>query len=130
MNGLTRTGASGVGTLSDLNWQIAAVNDLNADGTHDLVWQHETSGYLAAWHLNGGALLASVSLTPYQEYVLAWKIRGAADYNGDGKPDLLWHHQTSHWIYVWYMNGVVMTDAVTPTPYYLDATAWRLAGPR
>ena len=35
-----------------------------------------------------------------------WKIVGTADFNSDGKPDILWRH-TSGDNYVWYMNGAI-----------------------
>ena len=35
-----------------------------------------------------------------------WKIRGVVDLDGNGNPDILWHHQETGDIYVWYMEGL------------------------
>jgi hypothetical protein len=37
---------------------------------------------------------------------LNWKIVGTGDFNGDGKPDILWRNTSTGQNYVWYMRGV------------------------
>lgn len=34
-----------------------------------------------------------------------WRIAGAADFDKDGHPDILWHNGTTGEIQYWYMNG-------------------------
>lgn len=50
----------------------------------------------------------------------------ASDFNGDGKPDLLWQHQTDGAVVYWTMDGVRQTGA----GFLLDAsdTAWKIVG--
>ena len=38
-----------------------------------------------------------------------WQVVGVADFNGDGKPDLLWQHRTAGALAVWYLDGVRRT---------------------
>ena len=41
-----------------------------------------------------------------------WQIMGTGDFNGDGKPDILWRHTTGDGaIGVWYMNGATPTGS-------------------
>ena len=45
-------------------------------------------------------------LTPRSFSDTLWQIRGVADLNKDGQPDLLWHHQGTGDLYVWFLNGL------------------------
>ncbi len=36
---------------------------------------------------------------------LDFRIVDKADFNGDGKEDILWRHNTSGMVYIWIMNG-------------------------
>jgi len=50
---------------------------------------------------------------------------GAADFNADGKPDIVWRHTTTGANAVWYMNGVsyVSYGALPP----VTDTKWIIA---
>ena len=51
---------------------------------------------------------------------------GTADFNGDGKPDILWRNATRGENYVWFMDGVTRTGGA-----YLDTVAdlnWKFVG--
>jgi YD repeat-containing protein len=39
-----------------------------------------------------------------------------SDFNGDGKPDFLWRHDTTGALAVWLMDGPTMTTVAAPTP--------------
>jgi hypothetical protein len=39
-----------------LEWQIAKVGDVNADGKADIIWRNRNSGLVAVWHMNGLAI--------------------------------------------------------------------------
>ena len=43
---------------------------------------------------------------------LEWRIVGTADFNGDGKPDILWRHSATGAVRIWYMDGLLRTGAV------------------
>ncbi len=54
----------------------------------------------------------------------AWTIIGSGDFNGDGKPDILWEHTGgSH--AVWLMNG---TNVMRKQGLPFVATTWKAAG--
>ena len=59
---------------------------------------------------------------------LGWHVAAVADYNGDGKADLMWQNSTTRQGYLWYLNGLAATDGgyVTPTP---DVN-WVIVGPK
>jgi hypothetical protein len=62
--------------VSDTNWKIAAAGDFNGDGKADLIWQHQLSGMLAAWLMNGYHAMDSVLLIPDTVADTGWKIVG------------------------------------------------------
>ena len=56
-----------------------------------------------------------------------WKIVGIADFNGDGKKDLLWQNNMTGDVTVWYMNGPLYTGKWD----YLGKaipTQWKIVG--
>ena len=46
----------------------------------------------------------------------AWVPMAAGDFNGDGKPDLVWRNSTSGRVIVWYMNGATLTGTAVLWP--------------
>ena len=114
---------------ADPNWKIVGVGDFNADGKPDLVWQHQSSGSIGVWFMNGVARLSYTTFTPAWAADPNWKIVGAGDFNADGKPDLVWQHQSSGSIGVWFMNGVARLSYTTFTPAWAADPNWKIVGP-
>ena len=55
-----------------------------------------------------------------------WTIRTTADFNHDGKPDIVWQ-RTNGSLLIWFMDGLVKTGEQTLSPTSVSA-AWTLAG--
>jgi hypothetical protein len=106
----------------------ALKNDFNGDGNEDVLWRNVATGEDYAWYMGfsgpgltrvGGANILTVTDA-------AWQIVGTGDFNGDGKPDILWRNAATGENLVWYMNGVTRTASA-----YLLAVAdraWRIVG--
>ena len=90
--------------------------DINRDGHNDIVWQHPQSGELYVWSMNGTTPTTGAPLNPGRVSDINWQLRGLADFNGDGHVDLLWHHQTTGDVSVWYMNGTTATSTAHGNP--------------
>jgi hypothetical protein len=77
MNGTTMVGGGAftVSGPSDLAWQARGLVDLDGDGRVDLIWQHVTGGYLAAWMLDGQNFRSAELLNPAQVN-LGWRLGG------------------------------------------------------
>lgn len=97
-------------------WQLVATGDLDQDTHTDLVWQHDPTGDLAWWRLDGAVQLSGAALSPGAVSDTAWKMRGSADLDGDGQTDLLWQHTTTGDLTAWLMNGTTLRsgDALSP----------------
>ncbi len=110
-------------------WKLSAVGDFNANGQTDFVWHSPLEGWLSAWLMTGTTRVSDVSLTPNQVVDVAWVIQASADYNLDGKPDLLWHHLVGGYPYAWLMNGTTQASGAW-VGWAVDPTVWRMVGPR
>jgi hypothetical protein len=97
-----------------LVWQIAAVGDLDGDGSADLVWRHSQTGDVAAWLLNGGSVKFATVVLPAVSRV--WQIAGIGDLDRDGKADLIWRHQETGGVAAWLMNGTVLKRSAISMP--------------
>jgi uncharacterized delta-60 repeat protein len=127
LNGTALTGSATLPTLP-AGWQLSAVADLNADGKPDLVLSNPASRSLAVWYLNGPALASSAHITQAgaaKTLPAGWEIAGAADFNQDGKRDLVLYNPSTLATTVWYLNGTAITSQMAgPT----IAAGWTLTG--
>ena len=102
-------------------WHVADVGDFNGDGKDDILWRH-SSGEIGEWLgqasgsflNNGGAAANAVDNS--------WSIVGVADFNGDGRDDILWRHssgEVGQWLGRpsggFMNNGDAAANAVDPS---------------
>ncbi|MEA2570702.1 MAG: hypothetical protein QOI24_2703, partial [Acidobacteriota bacterium] len=86
---------------------VVAAGDFDGDGNSDIALQQTSTRTVSVWLIgaNGTTITQSaVVATP----VFDWKVVGAADYNGNGKGDLLLYNPATNGIAQWQMNGVVI----------------------
>jgi hypothetical protein len=107
----------------DPAWRVAAVADMNGDSKADLIWQ-DSNGLLVVWYMRGVEMTSSAYLTPNSAGDRSWKIVGAGDLNGDGKPDLVWQHDVSGELVAWFMSGISMTTWRSLSPRTAYGTGW------
>lgn len=118
----------GPGSVADTNWKIVGTWNPDGDGSTDILWRHQTQGWLSNWRMDGQQLVAGDYLTPSQVPDTNWTIVGTGDFNRDGRPDILWQHATEGWISVWLMNGTTLLDGRLLTPSRVADTNWKIAG--
>jgi hypothetical protein len=101
------------------------VNDFDGDGEPDLLWRHYGSGLISVWYMDGTTRSGS-GLLDSTETEAAWRVAGTGDFNGDGRPDILWRHAVTGANRIWYVDGLTRTGVG-----WLDAEtdlSWRIAG--
>lgn len=111
---------------TDPNWKIVGTGDLNGDGYPDIVWRHQTQGWLAYWTLVNNSVTGTGLLSIPKNADLNWTIKGVGDVNGDGYADLIWQH-TDGSIAVWTMRGATV---LTTTLFSISGTGdpnWKIA---
>jgi len=95
-------------------WKVEGVADLNADGQPDLLFRNMSSGLAFAW--NTGFSAGTLSLTTSTAPIFGidptiWEIVQVADWNADGKPDLVFRNKNTGLVFVWYMDGTTLTTS-------------------
>jgi hypothetical protein len=127
MNGVDLVSGTFTTPLPDTRWQIGGTGDFNRDGRPDILWRHAASGENVVWYMNGTALASGTFLTPSALPDTGWRIAGVADFDRDGKVDVLWHHQVSGQVVVWYMNGATLSSGTFTSPPALSDVRWQIA---
>ena len=107
-------------------WSLVGVADINGDGYADLLFQHQATGNLYYWLMNGTTMTGGGFLNPANPGT-GWKVVAFADFNRDGKPDVLFQHMTSGDLYVWLMNGANLTTGRYLSPSN-PGPGWKVVG--
>ncbi len=73
------------------DWQVVGTGDYNGDGRDDVLWRNET-GALTQWlgQANGG--FVDNHANAGNQVPTDWHVVGTADFNGDGRDDILWRN--------------------------------------
>lgn len=97
------TGAQPSGTL------VKAAADFNADGVDDLLLHNASSGefYIALMPSTISSGTSSIALSYSLVNTLSsnFVFKGVADFNADGKQDIVWFDPTTETVQISYMNG-------------------------
>jgi hypothetical protein len=90
------------------------IGDFNGDRTVDMIWRNKSTGFNVIWLCDqtpgdGSFVQSSASLTTVAGS--QWTIVGRADFNNDGKTDILWRNTTTGDNTVWFMDGTSFVSA-------------------
>jgi subtilisin family serine protease len=129
MNGTSIAGTGIFNTVNLPEWQLEGSGDLNSDGRPDLVWRNYLTGEIGVWYMgssNGSPVLLSTQLITPSVTDGRWQIEAIADFNGDGKVDLLWRNYSTGQNAYWYLNGAQLIG--TTLLETVSDLAWRIEG--
>jgi subtilisin-like proprotein convertase family protein len=119
--------------LQHPDWKHVGTGYFDAGGQLDIVRWNHMFGFLAVWYMNGVNVVTSDFTTPPGVADTQWRPVVTGDYNRDGRVDIVWRHDTSGQIVVWYMggpDGSTMTGGVLTDPPVLADVRWKIVGPR
>ena len=117
---------------------VVATGDFDRDGITDLVLQNSTTGAVRIWYLGNNANLglntdvkAVADLSPQLTNYLTQQVRGAADFDGDGIPDLILQNLTTNTANQFRGNVTVyLLNQGTRTPATITLKASRPLNPQ
>ncbi len=96
-------------------WTVVGAAGFNGDGIPDLVWQNDTTHQVVVHYYGGTGGAAYQGWNWLQSNAFpGWHGVGAADFNRDGVPDLVWQNDTTGQVVVHYYGGAVY-QAATPS---------------
>jgi hypothetical protein len=100
-------------------WTVAAVADMNGDGVPDLIWQNASTNQVTVDYYGGagGAVIQGYNFLHNEP---GWTAVAAADFDGNGTPDLVWQNAATNQVQVDYY-------AFSGAPVYQSSAALRPA---
>jgi hypothetical protein len=127
MDGTTRSSVSLMPT-TNTDWRVGAVGDFNDDGDADIVWRNHgagpNAGKNAIWIMDDTTRESVVFLPTAAN--MNWVIAGAANFDSDDTPDILWRNTSDGNNAVWLMDGLARRISV-----FLPSTVnqdWQIIG--
>jgi hypothetical protein len=88
-------------------WTVVAVADMNGDGIPDLIWQNNTTNQVTVNYFGGnkGSVYQGWAWLNSAGEPAGWRVVGAADFDGNGTPDLVWEYMPTGQVSVNYYQG-------------------------
>ncbi|MDX2241922.1 MAG: S8 family serine peptidase [Leptolyngbyaceae cyanobacterium bins.302] len=115
-------------SITPTHWQIEGVADFNQDGITDIIWRDYASGMNGVWLMGGANNTTVASVGVLDTIGTTWRIEGVADFNRDGRPDLLWRDAVSGLNSIWFMGGANSTQIASFTLIDSRSTHWAIEG--
>jgi hypothetical protein len=110
-------------------WSVVAVADMNGDGSPDLVWQNASSGEVVVDYYGGtgGATMTGSAVLNSGAGTAGSVVVAAADFDGNGTPDLVWQNQTTWQVTVNYYQGTTLIGAACLS-CGINTANWQVVG--
>src|SRR5262249_60481484 len=87
-----------------------------------ILWQN-TDGQAAVWLMDGTTLTSGSGVGPNPG--TAWHIKGASDFDSDGKSDIIWQNNNGQ-VVIWYLDGTQFMSGAAAGAN--PGSAWQVSG--
>jgi subtilisin family serine protease len=109
MDGASRTDYDDILQVSNTDWQIVSVGDLDGDSlVDDLLWRNQVTGRNVEWFMECENCSSTAELLEVTN--MDWQIVGTGDATGDQKTDIFWRNQVDGRNVCWAMDGTNITS--------------------
>jgi hypothetical protein len=105
-------------------WIPVLTADFDYDGQTDVLWYNGATGEIGPWYLSGSRIKDYAVIDKVSPAWLGWKPVATADYNGDGRTDVLWYNAATGELSAWYLAGTsvigsALVDRVADDPAWV-----------
>jgi len=107
LNGCTAPVTVTLGHQADPAWTYAGAGTVDAQNA--AVFWRQADGDIVLWRLHNGTAIFSTTLKA--DSFASWSIAAIADFDGDGKTDVLWRDPTRTQTTLWLMDDTKFTPA-------------------
>jgi hypothetical protein len=121
--------------VPDGSWKMVGSDDMDADGTLDVVWHNQNTGAIVVWFMKPGQTWSDdARWIGTSDQSAKWAIRAVTDVNGDDVPDLVWQSGATGTVGAWTLTRGDDDRTFTPSwkPMWGPATAaereWTVVG--
>ncbi|WP_405060171.1 FG-GAP-like repeat-containing protein [Kribbella sp. NBC_01505] len=120
-------------TQDPFKWTFQGLGDFDADGRSDILLRRPDNGGLKIIRFNStypSAVYPAYQNKPSAQTSVGWTIKGVADFNFDGRSDIIWQH-TDGGVGIWMMDGDRHIGETYPTsPDVPKGNSFRIAAIR
>ncbi len=85
-----------------VGWHVVAAADFDRNGVPDLVWMNDSSRQAVVDYYGGPGGATFLGWAPLQSGTPGWSVVAAADFDGNGVPDLVWQNDATRQVTVNY----------------------------
>jgi hypothetical protein len=105
--GATFLGWNWLNETGNPGWTVVAVADMNGDGVPDLIWEKNATNQVTVNYYGGagGATMTGWNWLNSGGEPAGWHVVAAADFDGNGTPDLVWQYTPTRQVTVHYYGG-------------------------
>jgi hypothetical protein len=104
---------------------------MNGDGVPDLIWEDTSTGQVNVNYYSGAGGATRIGyavLNGGGPSTTGWHVVAAADFDGNGVPDLVWQNTSTRQVNVDYYGGATGTTLIGYAVLNTGVAGWTVAG--
>jgi hypothetical protein len=127
-DGISKIGEGTLNTTPDPNWKVAGTGDFDGDGRADILYRNIVTGQNYIFLINVGGLTVKAEGLFKSVPDLNWVVAGVADFNHDGRADMLYHNNSTGMNYIFFPGPSGLTVGAEGILNSTPDPNWKIQG--